>query len=297
MILMTSAVVATDVELAHGEHVALRDVSLDIPTGVSVAVIGPNGSGKSSFLDAVAGLLPVRRGSLAVLGRSPGTWRARLAYVLQSTEIPEQVPLTVREVVTMGRYSRTGLWRRLGVAGRTSVDEAMHRVDVADLARRQVHELSGGQRQRVLVAQGLATDAEMLLLDEPMTGLDVVSRARISGVVAEERAKGRTVLYSTHDLSEAAEADLVVLLAGRLVAAGPPEEVLVERHLRDAYRGRVVPVGGVGILDDPHHHGGRADRHDGHLHTRHDPARHDHRVVDDSTAPGHTVADRTGPPT
>ena len=107
---------------------------------------------------------------------------------------------------------------------------------------------------------------DLLVLDEPMTGLDVVSRERILDVMRAEREQGRTVVFSTHDMSEAAGADLVVLLAGRVVAVGPPSEVLTERHLLTAYRGRVIGVDGVTVLDDPHHHGGPADRHDGHVH-------------------------------
>lgn len=253
-----------DLVLAHGDHVAVGGATLELPTGVVAAVIGPNGSGKSSLLDAVAGLLAPRAGSVEVLGSPPG--RAPVAYVFQSTETPEELPLTVREVVTIGRYGRTGLLRRLGEEGRAAVRRAMERVDVADLADRQLHELSGGQRQRVLVAQGLAAEADLLVLDEPMTGLDLVSRERILEVIAEERDRGRTVVFSTHDLGEAAGADVVVLLAGRLVACGPPEEVLSEAHLRDAYRGRLIDVAGTTVVDDPHHHGRPGDRHDGHQH-------------------------------
>lgn len=262
----TPAVSAAGVVLAHRDHVALEGVDLELPTGCSVAVIGPNGSGKSSFLDAVAGLLPVRSGRLEVLGGTPGQDRRRVAYVLQSTDAPAHLPMTVREVVTLGRYARTGLWRPLGHDGRTAVDDAMERTGVADLAGRQLLELSGGQRQRALVAQGLAAQADLLLLDEPMTGLDVVSEERIAAIIAAERDAGRTVLWSTHDLEEAATADLVVLLAGRLVACGPPQEVLDAEHLADAYRVRAV--GGGLLVDDPHHHGARADRHDGHDHRR-----------------------------
>ncbi len=251
--------------LAHGSHVAVDGADLELPSGTIIACIGPNGSGKSSFLDAVTGLLAPRSGSLSVLGEAPG--RASVAYVFQSTETPAHLPLTVREVVTMGCYRRSGLVGRLGSEGRAEVRRAMERVGVDDLADRQLLELSGGQRQRVLVAQGLAARADLLVLDEPMTGLDVTSRARILEVMAEERAEGRTVVFSTHDLSEAADADQVVLLAGRLVAAGPPEQVLVEEHLVEAYRGRVVDVAGVRIIDDPHHHGTPADRHDGHDHS------------------------------
>src|SRR5690606_19133964 len=116
-------------------------------------------------------------------------------------------------------------------------------------------DLSGGQRQRVLVAQGLAQGAELLLLDEPVNGLDTASRARILEVIAQERSAGRTVVLTTHDLADARRADHVVLLAGRVVAQGPPEEVLVPDVLRSAYGGRLLVVGDGRIhLDDPHHH-------------------------------------------
>lgn len=261
------AVEARDIVLAHGDHVAVDVSSLRIDAGCVVACIGPNGSGKSTLLDALCGLMAVRDGSLRVFGAAPG--RGNVAYVFQTTETPAHLPLTVREVVTMGRYRSAGLLGRLGTEGHRAVDRAMERTAVTDLATRQLLELSGGQRQRVLVAQGLASEADLLVLDEPMTGLDVVSRARILEVMAEERAAGRTVVFSTHDLAEAAGADRVVLLAGRVVAAGPPEQVLTEAHLVEAYRGRLVDVAGVSgmrLIDDPHHHGARADRHDGHQH-------------------------------
>ena len=259
-----SALRLHDLVLAHGDHVAVGGASLELPRGVVAAVIGPNGSGKSSLLDAITGLLAPRAGTVEVLDGPVG--RSSVAYVFQSTETPEELPLTVREVVTIGRYGRTGLLGRLGEHGRAAVRRAMERVDVADLADRQVHELSGGQRQRVLVAQGLAAEADLLVLDEPMTGLDVVSRERILEVIGEERDLGRTVVFSTHDLGEAAGADVVILLAGRLVACGPPDQVLTEAHLRDAYRGRLIDVAGTTLVDDPHHHGHPGDRHDGHQH-------------------------------
>jgi manganese transport system ATP-binding protein len=258
------AIEAHDVVLAHGDHVAVAASSLRIPAGCIVACIGPNGSGKSTLLDAVTGLMKVRSGSLRVFGGPPGA--GDVAYVFQSTDTPAHLPLTVREVVTMGRYRTAGLVGRLGAEGRDAVERAMARTRVGDLAGRQLLELSGGQRQRVLVAQGLASGARLLVLDEPMTGLDVVSRQRILEVMAEERDAGRTVVFSTHDLAEASTADRIVLLAGRVVAAGTPSEVLTEEHLVEAYRGRLVDVAGVRLIDDPHHHGARQDRHDGHEH-------------------------------
>lgn len=261
---MTTAILARDIVLAHGDHVALAASSVQIETGQVVACIGPNGSGKSTLLDAVTGLMPLREGELRVFDAPPGG--GSVAYVFQTTDTPAHLPLTVREVVTIGRYRLTGLLGRLGSHGRAAVDRAMERTSVADLADRQLLDLSGGQRQRVLVAQGLASEADLLVLDEPMTGLDVVSRRRILDVMAEEKALGRTVVFSTHDLAEAAAADQVVLLAGRVVASGTPDQVLTEEHLVEAYRGRLVDIAGVRLIDDPHHHGARSDRHDGHLH-------------------------------
>jgi ABC-type cobalamin/Fe3+-siderophores transport system ATPase subunit len=132
----------------------------------------------------------------------------------------------------------------------------MERTHVADLARRQLGELSGGQRQRVLVAQALAQEATVLLLDEPLTGLDLPSQERILDVIAEERDAGTTVVASTHSLTEASGADHLLLLAGRVVAEGSADEVLTEQHLTDAYGEMVVKLGdGVAIVDDtPHHH-------------------------------------------
>jgi ABC-type Mn2+/Zn2+ transport system ATPase subunit len=260
----SSAVRTQDLVLAHGDHVALTAMDVTLPAGAVIACIGPNGSGKSSFLDAVTGLLSPRSGTIEVLDGRPT--RGRVAYVFQSTETPGHLPLTVQEVVRMGRYGRGGLLRPLWSDGHAACRAAMQRVGVTDLADRQLLELSGGQRQRVLVAQGLASQAELLVLDEPMTGLDATSHQRVLEVISEERDSGRTVLFSTHDLAEASRADVVVLLAGRLIAAGSPSEVLTQENLLAAYSGRVIDFGGVTILDDPHHHGTRAERHDGHQH-------------------------------
>jgi manganese transport system ATP-binding protein len=183
--------------------------------------------------------------------------------VLQSTEVDESLPITVREVVAMGCYARRGLLGRLKVEDHAAIDAAMDRLRIADLARRHLRELSGGQRQRVYVAQGLVQGGEVLLLDEPVTGLDVVSRQTILEVVREERAAGRTVVLSTHDLGEAATADNVVLLAGRVVAAGAPRDVLTDEWLTAAYEGRLLRLaGGVVVVDEAqHHHHDHGDDH------------------------------------
>ena len=242
---------ARDVLLAYGTHAALGGATFSLPEGRTVALIGPNGSGKSSLLRALAGLIEPRSGTLDVPARRR---RGAVALVLQTTEVDRTLPVTVRETVSMARYAARGPFSRLRASDRAAVDRALARMEIADLAGRQLHELSGGQRQRVLVAQGLAQGADLLLLDEPVTGLDVVSRERILDAVADERAAGRTVVVSTHDLDDARRADLVMLLANRVVAFGPPDEVLTDEPLCQAYGGRVLRVPtGVIVMDDPHH--------------------------------------------
>ena len=261
-----AAVSATDLVLAYGSRTALAPASFEFLAGSSVSLIGPNGSGKSTLLRAIAGLMPPRDGRLQVPARgAPGA----VALVLQTTDVDRSLPITVRETVTMARYARKGPFARLDRGDRAAVNSSLERLGVADLARRQLHELSGGQRQRVLVAQGLAQEADLLLLDEPVTGLDVVSRELILEAVAAEQAAGRTVVLSTHDLTDARQADRVMLLANRLVAFGAPDEVLTDRPLAAAYGGRVLALPeGVVVMDDPHH-----NHHDDHQ-TGHHSDRH-----------------------
>jgi ABC-type Mn2+/Zn2+ transport system ATPase subunit len=246
------AVAADELVLAYGGRLALAPSTFVITPGTSVALIGPNGSGKSTLLRAIAGLLPPRSGRLDVPARRA---RAAVALVLQTTDVDRSLPITVRETVTMARYASRGPVRRLDRSDHSAVNRAMERLAIADLAGRQLHELSAGQRQRVLVAQGLAQGADLLLLDEPVTALDVVSRGLILEAVADERDAGRTVVLSTHDLGDARRADMVMLLANRLIAWGPPDAVLTDHNLAAAYGGRLLmlPEGAV-IIDDPHHH-------------------------------------------
>jgi iron complex transport system ATP-binding protein len=234
------AVVGRDLTLAYGQRVALARSDFTLPAARVTALVGPNGSGKSTLLSAIAGLLTPRGGTLRVLGQPASTTRGGTAYVLQTTQANHVLPVTVREVVTMARFGGRGLLGRLRARDRQAVVRAMERLEITDLAERHLRELSGGQRQRVLVAQGLAQDADVLLLDEPVTGLDLVSRQRILEAVAEERDAGRTVVLTTHDLEDAEMADHVLLLAGRIVASGSPDEVLTAQNLHAAYSGRLL---------------------------------------------------------
>ena len=230
----------------------LAAATFTVPSGAVTAVIGPNGSGKSTLLNAIAGLLQPRSGTLQVPAASR---RGAVAYVLQATTVNRHLPLTVRETVTMGRYATAGPWGRLDAADRSAVDAALDALAISDLGKRPLHELSGGQRQRAFVAQGLAQGADVLLLDEPITGLDLVSRQHILDAIATERDAGRAVIVSTHDLGDAAAADHLLLLAGRVVASGTAEDVLTDAHLADAYGGHLLRIGErTLILDDHPHH-------------------------------------------
>lgn len=243
---MTTAIATCDLKVHYGDTVALSGVDLAVPAGTSLAVIGPNGSGKSTLLSALAGTVAPSGGSTSITGAAP-------ALVLQSTDVDKSLPITVRETVSLARYPTLGLFRRFRSVDRDKVDYALTRLAIADLAGRQLHDLSGGQRQRVLIAQGLAQDTDVLLLDEPVTGLDVMSRAIILDVIDEEVASGRTVVMTTHNLDDARRCHQVLLLDTYPIAVGPPAIVLTEEHLRRAFGGRFIRVGDELILDDPHH--------------------------------------------
>ena len=248
-----NAVEAQGVEFRYGDRIAIAASDFSVPSGNVTAVIGPNGSGKSTLLNGIAGLAEPVRGSITVLGESAGNMRRRIAYVFQSAKVNETMHVTVREVVAMGRYSSKGVFGRLDAEDRSRVEAALERMEIAELGARDLHELSGGQRQRVFVAQGLAQDRDVLLLDEPLTGLDIVSAEAIDHVIHQEAAEGRTVVLTTHDLAEASAADHVVLLSGRVVASGSPARVLTHVHLSEAYGAALLHADGMVFLDDPAH--------------------------------------------
>lgn len=266
-----------DVEARRGGCVALKADHLVIRSGTT-CLVGPNGSGKSTLLHLIAGLLTPSSGRIEQFGTPERAPRGGLAYVLQSQHMSPHLPVTAREIVSLGVAPSVGPFRRLGRAERRRVDGAMERLEISDLANRHVSHMSGGQRQRVLIAQGLAQGADILLLDEPVAGLDLASIAAIRRVIESERDAGRTVIVATHDLGEAAAADHAVLLDGCVIASGPPIEVLTPANLREAYHGRLLDLDGVAVaLDDgahhAHDHGTSGHSHDHDTH----PETHDHQ--------------------
>ncbi|MGC2241128.1 MAG: metal ABC transporter ATP-binding protein [Acidimicrobiia bacterium] len=245
--LTETAVQATDLVLAYGSNVALSASSFRVPLGGMTALIGPNGSGKSTLLSAIAGLIAPTSGSMTV---GPGMQPPpRVSFVLQSTKVNESLPVTVREVVGMGRYAGIGM-RPMSDEDQESIRIAMERTGIVDLANRHLSDLSGGQRQRVFLAQGLAQDHEILLLDEPLTGLDLPSAQAVDRVIHLEMTTGCTILISTHDLAEAQVADNVLLLSGRVVASGSPGEVLTVENLTEAYGSNLLHMESEGLLID-----------------------------------------------
>jgi ABC-type Mn2+/Zn2+ transport system ATPase subunit len=245
----------SDVRVHRGGSEVLSVEALRIPAGVT-ALVGPNGSGKSTLLHAIARVLPTRSGSITVNGD--------VAYVLQTQHASEHLLVTAGEVVALARAAERGPFGRYRPADRVAITTAMERLGIADLAKRHLAEMSGGQRQRVFVAQGLAQEADVLLLDEPVAGLDVVSIRQIRQIITEERDAGRVVVVATHDLDEAARADFVVLVNGRVISAGSPAEALTPEHLKAAYGGRVLELGDdLVAIDDGVHH-------DDHEHHHHD---------------------------
>jgi iron complex transport system ATP-binding protein len=232
---------------------AVSDLSVEIPAGACTAVLGPNGSGKSTLLRLLLGTLAPSAGRIELRDHPLGAWsRDELARQVGVVPQGEEAvfPMTVREMVTMGRYPHLGPWRRAGDADRRAVDDAMRRCDVHTMAARDIGTLSGGERQRARVARALAQQAPTLALDEPTAALDVSHEMAIFELLRDLGHAGKTVLLITHNLNLAARyADRLVLLdGGRLAAEGTPEQVLTRETVERVYGWpvEIVPHPGPG---------------------------------------------------
>jgi ABC-type Mn2+/Zn2+ transport system ATPase subunit len=246
------------VTAGYGRRIALSDVTLTVTPGSLLAVIGPNGAGKSTLLKLIAGLIRPVSGQIKVLGGPPGSAASSIAYLPQAEAVDWEFPVTVREVVTMGRYARLGFGREPGRLDRERVLAALETVGMADAVDRQIGALSGGQRRRVFLARAIAADPELYLLDEPVTGVDARTQEDLMDVLEAEARAGKTVIATTHDLICAAQRfHQAALLNGRLIAQGSAELVLDEKLLSETYGGHVLVLPGDGermIIDDAHHH-------------------------------------------
>jgi manganese/iron transport system ATP-binding protein len=256
------AIRAHGVSLRYEDHYVLHDLSFELPPGEHLAVVGPNGAGKTTLFRILAGLLKPSTGTVEIYGNKPGS-HVCIAYVPQRSQVDWDFPVSVSEVVMMGRIRKLGLFRWPKRKDWEFVHQALQRVDLVDQGKSRIRELSGGQQQRVFLAQALAQGAELILLDEPLTGLDLPSQEAIFDILDDFRAIGLPVVIATHDLELAAERfDKVMLLNRELISYGPPEEALTTPTLLEAYGAHIhlVRAGNdLALLTDPcaDHEGGR----------------------------------------
>ncbi len=232
----TSALEVRRLIVSYSSRPVLWDVDASFPAGGLSAIVGPNGAGKSTLLRAALGLLPHDAGHTLIEGRPAREALDRVAYVPQREAIDWDFPITVREVVEMGRYRAAGWVRRVRRSDRAVVDECLERVAMTAFADRQIGELSGGQRQRIFLARALAQDAPLLVMDEPFAGIDARTEAAILELLRELRDAGRSVVVVHHDLGTVrASFDWALLLNVRTIACGPVAEALATDHVRRAY--------------------------------------------------------------
>ncbi len=232
---MNGLVTARGLAIGYGETAIVSGIDLTVAPGSTVALVGINGSGKSTLLKTVAGLLPPVSGEIAVMGARPGRHAARIAFLSQFHPSETSLPFRAIDIVRMARFSSLGLLRGPGRRDEELVGQAMETMGITDLAREPLNALSGGQRQRVFLAQALARDADLLLLDEPQTNLDAGGTAAYRAAVRHAVARGRSALIATHDIEDAAACDFAMLLARRVVAFGPGSSVLTARTLLETF--------------------------------------------------------------
>ncbi|MEM0895320.1 MAG: metal ABC transporter ATP-binding protein [Verrucomicrobiota bacterium] len=235
------ALEAHDLTVAYRKKPALYGVDVRFPQGHLVGIVGPNGAGKSTFIKAVLGIVRPEGGWVKVFGEPVETSQRRIGYVPQRESVDWDFPVTVWDVVMMGRFGSMGLFRRPKKADREIVAECLEKVKLGSLARRQIGNLSGGQQQRVFLARALAQEADVYLMDEPFAGVDAATESAIITLLKGMRDAGKTVIVVHHDLSTARDYfDSLLLLNMRLVAFGPVEEVFTPELLQKTYGGRLT---------------------------------------------------------
>ena len=284
---MVAAVEIEDLTVKFDEVTALDGVTHTFEPGTATAVMGINGSGKTTMLECMAGLQKPTSGRIRGMSDN-------LAYVCQ--HLPAcWMPITAGEVLAMGRYGKRGLLGRLRGEDRAAMRVAGDQLDVNQFSNRSFGDLSGGQQQRVRIAQVLAGEPEVIMLDEPVTGLDIPSQDRILGVIEEYSSRGAIVIITTHHLDEARHCDSVMLMANRLIASGTPDEMLTEERLREAFGDRLLGDHadhdhgqGMIVLDDHGHHGhGHGGDQHGHGHSHGSDHSHGHSQDHDHSHKGH----------
>lgn len=248
--------------IGYGNKIILNDLSFQIPHGARVAVVGPNGAGKSTLFKTLVGLLPLQSGKILIHGESLGAHKDCVAYIPQREEVDWKFPVTVYDVVMMGRYGQRGWLSRPSKQDKEIVNNSLEKMGIANLAKRSIGELSGGQQQRVFLARAISQEPHILLMDEPFTGVDVTTQETTLNLLDHLRAKEVTMIISTHDLNLAASRfDYVLLLNHKLIAFGKPHEVFAKENLTKAFgNSLLVMENGVMLVDEccppdeEHHH-------------------------------------------
>lgn len=249
---MSPTIVVSDLSVTYRNgHTALHNVSFSVPAGSIAALVGVNGSGKSTLFKALMGFVPAHAGQISILGMPTrkALRRSLVAYVPQAEEVDWSFPVLVDDVVMMGRYGHMGLMRRPKQHDRDRVTDALARVDMLAFRERQIGELSGGQKKRVFLARAIAQQGEVILLDEPFTGVDVQTEAKIISLLREMRDEGKTMLVSTHNLGSVNEfCDYTVMVKGTILASGPTATTFTPENLERAFSGVLRHV----MIDDGH---------------------------------------------
>jgi manganese/zinc/iron transport system ATP- binding protein len=259
--------VIRDLTVAYGSKIVLQGVNADIARGQAIGIIGPNGGGKSTLLKAILGMAPVVSGSVSLFGKSSVSMRSHIAYVPQREMIDWDFPVSVYDVVLMGRYPRSGWLRRTSRSDHEIVRAMLEHVGMLEHRGDQIGQLSGGQQQRVFIARALAQEADVLLLDEPMNGIDASTQEVILEVIEEQRLAGKIVLLATHDLVSASCAcDCLCCVNERMVSYGPVQETYTADNLAKTYGGSVIMLGrgDASLPAHTHHMGDHA--HHAHVH-------------------------------
>ncbi len=238
-----------NVTVTYDRRPVLWDIDFSLPEGQLVGIVGPNGSGKTTLLKSIMGLVEPSSGYVRLFDQPLDEVRSRISYVPQRESVDWDFPVSVRQVVRMGRYRRGNMFSRLSAEDKRKADEALEKVGMSTFADRQISQLSGGQQQRVFIARSLAQEADLYLMDEPFAGVDAASEDAILTLLRTMKEAGKTVIIVHHDLQTAREFfDWMVLLNTRLVGVGPIEEVFTADHLREAYGGQLTILAKVGDL-------------------------------------------------
>jgi ABC-type Mn2+/Zn2+ transport system ATPase subunit len=239
------AVEVSHLTAGYGSRIALDDVTFTVEQGCLAGLVGPNGSGKSTLIKVIMGLHAPWSGEVHIAGRNGQRGRPVIGYAPQSELVDWSFPVTVLDVVQMGRYRRLGLLQRPGEQDRRAALQALERVGMAQLHNRQIGELSGGQQRRVLIARALAQEAQLILLDEPVAGLDATAQHDLLRLLEDLRKENRTLFVATHDLScVASDFDHAVLLNKRVVAFGRPADVFTPELLSEAFQRHLLVLPG-----------------------------------------------------